>query len=195
MKLEYKPVVGDHIERAATQAIKLSQEHDGKAVKLTFNGCDLTVTADKTPEDVCKAYDKECTRQAEEYRNSPEGKLAAKAAQDREDQRAREKTEVDRKISGISMEFSDRASWDKVKSLNTDPYGAAAVRYAERWAKLMQAEMDSGKKLEDIIESTSYQADDEGMTGFMHGAARCILYKTWKYGKALDKPSGNRAGM
>lgn len=59
----------------------------------------------------------------------------------------------------------------------------------------MQAEMKSGKQLEDIIESTGYQADDEGMTGFMQGAARSILYQTWKYGKALDSSHGNKAGM
>jgi hypothetical protein len=70
---------------------------------------------------------------------------------------------------------------------NNDGYGSAVVRYENRWADLMEAEMAAGKKLEDVAESASHTADSEGITGFMYGCAVQGLARFWAHGDALRK--------
>jgi hypothetical protein len=68
---------------------------------------------------------------------------------------------------------------------NSDPYGAAVFRYAETWANMMEAAIQSGEKIELIADKLSHDADTEGITGYMYGAAVAILSKCWEHGEAL----------
>ena len=77
--------------------------------------------------------------------------------------------------------------WADQVRVNTDPYGACVVRYAEDWANLMETELARGKKLEDVAETTGHAADTYGITGFMYGAAVAILSKVWTHGEALRR--------
>ncbi len=85
------------------------------------------------------------------------------------------------------MEYSNKKSWKKWVKANKDPYGKAAVDYAERWANLMEAKMAAGAELESIAKSTSHEADAEGITGFMYGAAVQMLATAWKHGEQLRR--------
>lgn len=67
------------------------------------------------------------------------------------------------------MKFIDKEKWDKFVNANIDPYGSGVVRYAERWANLMEQEIENGKTIIEIADSASYKADTEGITGFMYG--------------------------
>src|SRR5574341_421147 len=84
-------------------------------------------------------------------------------------------------IEGKEQEYSD---W---KSKNIDPYSACIFKYAESWADLMEAQMEAGKDLEAIAGGTSHEADTEGITGFMYGAAVSILSLAWIYGEQLRR--------
>lgn len=85
------------------------------------------------------------------------------------------------------MKLTNKEGWGKAVAANTDPYGAAIMRYAERWADLMEKEMAQGKKLVDIAKSTSHAADAEGITGFMYGAAVSTLSQVWEHGDELRR--------
>ena len=86
------------------------------------------------------------------------------------------------------MEIVDEEAWIKTKELNNDDYGRAIISYAERWARLMQLEMSSESvTLPLIADSASYEADTEGITGFMYGAAVSILSKCWVHGNTLRR--------
>lgn len=82
----------------------------------------------------------------------------------------------------LKIPEEDFKSW---KSKNTDDYGREIFRYAESWADMMEKRMAKGEKLEDIAQSTSHEADTDGITGYMYGMAVAILTQTWKYGDAL----------
>jgi len=82
---------------------------------------------------------------------------------------------------GKQKEYAD---W---KAKNTDPYGSEIFRYAEAWADLMELRMCDGEKLEDIAKDTSHQADTEGITGFMYGAAVAVLFHAWEHGEQLRR--------
>lgn len=71
--------------------------------------------------------------------------------------------------------------------------GRACFRFAERWAELMEVGISNGKSVIDIAESTSNEADLEGISVAMYKYAINILLKTWKYGEELEKWSIQRS--
>jgi hypothetical protein len=87
----------------------------------------------------------------------------------------------------LSFELVDSAKWEEGLSKNQDPYGFACYRYAARWANFMERDIAAGKLLADIAEATSHEADDEGITGFMYGAAVSVLSVVWKRGEELRR--------
>ena len=85
------------------------------------------------------------------------------------------------------MKLKNNEGWEKFVTINNDPYGSGAVRYAERWANMMEQEMESGKSLIEIADATSNKADTEGITGYMYGCAVSILSQVWEHGEELRK--------
>lgn len=83
------------------------------------------------------------------------------------------------------MKLKDQDFWDQQKRINTDPYGACVLRYAERWANMMEEKLGNPiftrsnfiyphwkvriGTIPLIAEKTGYEADTEGITGFMYG--------------------------
>jgi hypothetical protein len=68
-----------------------------------------------------------------------------------------------------------------------DLYSKETVNYAERWADLMETLIDSGMILESIAKSASYEANIDGITGFMFGCAVETLSSFWIHGEQLRK--------
>ena len=91
----------------------------------------------------------------------------------------------------VEMEFNGeegKEKWNQIVKINLkNSYGNGVVRYARRWAKYMQKFIDEGKTVAEIAEQTSYDADIEGVTGFMYGCAVKALTQCWKYGDELRK--------
>ena len=85
------------------------------------------------------------------------------------------------------MNLIDKTGWDKAVSANPDPYGRCVIRYAQRWAEMMEEHISDGKSISDIAKKTSHDSDTEGITGFMYGCAVNILSQVWKYGEDLRK--------
>lgn len=85
------------------------------------------------------------------------------------------------------MAVRDATAWEQQKANNTDPYGGRVVRYAEEWARLMQARMSAGAAVPDCARETSHIADDDGITGFMYGCAVAILAHVWVHGEELRR--------
>lgn len=85
------------------------------------------------------------------------------------------------------MKFIDEAGWNRTVQNNQDAYGSGVIRFAERWANMMEQEIEKGSKLRDIAERTSHEADTEGITGFMYGCAVNILVHVWVYGEELRR--------
>lgn len=86
------------------------------------------------------------------------------------------------------MNIVDTEAWKTWVDANTDPYGSGVIRYAERWANLMEERMaETGAPVKDIAKETSHAADTEGITGFMYGAAVSVLAGVWEHGEALRR--------
>lgn len=74
---------------------------------------------------------------------------------------------------------------------NLDPYGHGVYMFLERWANLLEAEIEKTGDPEKAIIENAYdlasKADEEGITGFMYGCAVSILSRCWEYGEILRK--------
>jgi hypothetical protein len=85
------------------------------------------------------------------------------------------------------MELKDAEGWARAKAANTDPYGGRVISYAEDWANFMEREMATGKTVAECAKPTSREADTDGITGFMYGAAVSILAAVWAHGEDLRR--------
>lgn len=84
------------------------------------------------------------------------------------------------------MLVKDKVKYEEWKNKNKDEYGACIFRYAERWADLMEIEIEKGYKVSDVAERLSVEADTENITGVMQEVANNILCKCWIYGSELE---------
>ena len=87
------------------------------------------------------------------------------------------------------MKLRDADGWKKANDANppSEPYGHRVITYAEDWANAMECEMALGRRLEDVAKATSREADTDGITGFMYGAAVSTLAEVWEHGDALRR--------
>jgi hypothetical protein len=190
--LVYKPTVGDDIADAVQEAIKIGVNarkyalengvnFDG-VVSFDFNGISVVVGPETTLEQAVEAYHLEETRKFEAYLNSPKD-IAASAERERQlEADVLLDAEIDQENIGIEMEFSDANGWFLYVNNNK---GCPIVAFAERWAKLMQAEVSKGAKLEDIARTTREAANNGGVSGTMVDTAAIVLGQTWVHGNKL----------
>jgi hypothetical protein len=87
----------------------------------------------------------------------------------------------------MKIKEGQEEKWQEYIDANKDPYGAACVDYARCWADLMEIYIADGKTLESVAKQTSNDADTEGITGFMYGAAVSMLAQCWEHGEQLRR--------
>lgn len=174
---------GNHISAVCKTAVKKAIAENCH-VEFDFNGQKITASPDSNPEQMVQAFSDECDRRHREYIASPEYKA-------RQEEAARKERERKAKVETIladapeTMTLADADGWEKAKAANSDPYGGAVMTYADRWARMMEARMAKGERIADIADECSHLADEEGITGFMYGAAVSTLVRVWKHGEAL----------
>jgi hypothetical protein len=212
MAIKIVTPAGSHIDQVITGAISAA---GSDVAQFDFNGVTVLVRSDSNPDLIHRDW----SRAMSGYINSPVGpyphaeltpvevendaQIEAENERRRQERNAayeakaaaKQAATVTRLAAAPSMAVRDPAAWQGWKDGNTDPYGSAIIRYAEMWARLMQAEIDSGAALEDIAEETGDAADTEGITGFMYGAAVHCLATCWAHGDQLRKWHNGRYGV
>ena len=199
-----KTYAGEHIEKVLQEAKSLSIEL-GKNVEFEFNGILCIVNEGTNREHLLRDYNNahlmewetigpECY---EEYPIDVANLIVEKTAeQDRKEaerqaeyhaKQAKRLADYEAETFGIVMEYSDKALFDEWHSRNQDGYGNAVFVYAQQWAKLMQARMNSGFGVKDVAKQASYDADTVGLSGTQYGFAVALLQDTWVYGNELAK--------
>lgn len=85
------------------------------------------------------------------------------------------------------MRLIDKQKYEDWKAKNQDPYGVAIFAFVERWAELMEPRIDAGEDISVFAKTLSHEADTEGITGYMYGAAVSILSLCWVHGEMLRR--------
>lgn len=182
-KIEASP--GSEVGNACLE-LSLLARHCGAPLTIDFSGVAITAAPDSDPQALRDAWSAEMDRRHAEY-----------LASDRyaEQQRAAAEKEAKHKIDLAAAEavspaiptWSDPEGWAKSCAANSDGYGGAVMSYAERWARLMEGEIERGVEIKDCADRLSHLADVEGITGFMYGCAVSILSQCWIHGDALRR--------
>ncbi len=199
-----KTDAGDVFSTVAEKAKSWSTQHDCN-VEFDFNGVTCVVNSSTNLEwlwrdymnahtmdwktvgaDCVEKYDEKTADELHCRQVAAEEKAEIQRQEYRK-QEEREQAAFNEKVSGIEMEFSDKAQWDIYVEKNDDPYGACCVKYAEGWAKVMQVEIAKGKTIIGCAEKASHELGFLGITGFMYGAAVSMLARCWKHGEELRK--------
>jgi hypothetical protein len=135
----------------------------------------------------CKEkYDKETQKELDKRKSEAE-KKAKIESEKRLKKEEQEKESLESQIKGVELELLKPEIWNKSREVNTDPYGKAALDYAEAWAKLMQVQISEGKTVVECAEETQNGLGFMGITGFMYGCAVNLLSQSWKHGEDLRK--------
>jgi hypothetical protein len=90
-------------------------------------------------------------------------------------------------LNHYEITLRDPKGWKLACDANTDAYGAQVMRYAERWAHLMEQRIATGKKVIEVADETSHLADHEGISLVMYGCAVAILARVWQHGEELNQ--------
>lgn len=83
------------------------------------------------------------------------------------------------------LEVVDPGAWERWSEANADSHGLVVALFAQHWARLMQLELSSGKKLEDIAEATAKEVDLDGISGATFYVASETLCAHWVHGAEL----------
>lgn len=187
----------------------------GGLVKFEFNGVTVSVRMDSDPELIYRDWSRGLSGYIDKnvgpYPNpvltdeekENDARIEAENEQCRQQRQSEYQAQADAKRNATEakladapeMEIADEAAWQSWKDNNQDGYGGGVIAYAERWARLMQVEINAGKKLKDIADTTSHEADIDGIAGFMYGAAVHTLATSWKHGDQLRKWHNKQYGV
>lgn len=179
LKIEIDP--GSHIREAALNAVAKAKELN-RVIEFEFNEIPVVVAPGDDPEGIVQRFSAECQRRSDEYYASPAG-IEDKKRQ--EEYQSKADASAAEGIKPFSILEGKEADWKTCVEKNSDSYGAGTVRYAARWAHLMEKRMESGQRIADMANKCSSEADTEGITGFMYGCAVNMLAHIWKHGEAL----------
>lgn len=197
--------LGGTINQAIEDAQRVARA-EGVEVRFDFNGTEIRVQADSYPNLLLRDFFRAMNRYHAEpvgphppHTLSPETlradadaeeaerrKSAARRAE-YERNRAEKRARFEAEVEGVALDLSDAEAWASWVEANSDGYGSGVMRYAEAWARLMQARMAAGNELEAVAKQASHDADVEGITGFMYGCAVSMLAQAWAHGERLRR--------
>lgn len=201
----FDAMAGSSIQPTIAEAIETAGSI-GEAISFDFNGVTVVVEANSNAELVYRDWNRALNgyigknvgphpkETLSEDELASDARIEAENKQRRQERQAEYEAQAKARREAFEaklatapeMEFSDPDGWTKfVENNSKDPYSNGVVVFAERWARLMQQEMDNGAKLEDIATTASHDADVDGITGFMYGCAVNVLSQCWKYGEQL----------
>lgn len=183
--MRYEPLAGNSIQGAAAQMCALAAEHH-EIVTAEFNGIEISAEEGADAAAIVQGYFDESSRRHDEYVQSDAYKQRQEEARAAQEQR-------DATLAGVllvapeHMTLADgRADdWREFVEKNDDPYGGGVVRYAELWARVMEARIAAGDTVDGCARDASSVADTEGITGFMYGCAVGVLARCWVHGESL----------
>lgn len=177
-------MLGTSIQDAADQMVELAKRENVE-VHVTFNGTQLVAVPTTVAKDLATSYLTTIEERHQAWEASPEGQEALARRAEAERRAAAAEAEG---VLPFQLKEGEQEWWAKYQETNSrDPYSACTLRYAARWANLMEQKLQQGATLKDIAESASHEADLEGITGFMYGCSVGCLSKVWVHGEELRR--------
>jgi len=181
----YDPFSDITIDKTAENMIGWANTAN-EPIQTQFNGVSITVRPSDNPETIIQNYLAKLDRHSKEYINSPAHK---KQQQKSQEIHKRHNRLLDKALSTApaKMTLRDEDGWNKAIATSADRLDNEIIRFAERWARLMENQMIKGTALEACAEKSYLLANNNGITGFMRGRAVYILSQVWIHGEQLRR--------
>lgn len=183
------PWVPSNVYTFGESAVFVSKTTQMPVVTI-FNGTPVWVSDKiKSGKDFYDLWKSEETRRYEEYKKTPEYAQAKAEREKAERIRQAENALVDAKISDIKINVSGfEQEWKECCESAPDRYCKGVIEYMDRWARLMQYEMQKqGTGLTKKIVFETENLADNGQSGCSAAMARHRLYLYWYLGVELAK--------
>ncbi|MFA6227484.1 MAG: hypothetical protein WC631_03360 [Candidatus Paceibacterota bacterium] len=169
---------GDNLYSLARKMIGRAKKLNN-SVCIRFNG--IIVTAHpkgSSVKSIVRNYEKEWGR-------SPEGRaeILKEKAEDRKYLRLKRKA-IAQGI--VPFKVRNKNLWAEIVETNKREM-MGMLRFASRWAQIMEIKIGEGKKLSRIAGWASHKVDTETISGLEFKCALDVLCKVWKYGKELER--------
>lgn len=182
----YEPGPGEDINDTARKMVTMAQ-HFGEIVTAEFNEIPLDAMPTSKAEDIAAGYMAELQRRSDEYHASPEYAKRQQEAKEAHERKVVEQTAA-LAAAPATLTLRDPEGWQKAVEVNkSDPYSNAVIVFAAKWARIMEGRMSAGETLAECADSACSLADDDGITGFMYGAAVSTLAQVWIHGEELRR--------
>lgn len=184
--IKYEAMAGEDIGKATRDMVRIARANDA-TVTMDFNGITVEAKPDSDGAALADEYRAECKRQSDAYQASPEYAERMRQAAEAD---ARKKAALEAALAACpeAPTMRDMAGWQKTVNVNKDDgYGAATVRYASLWARLMEGALAGGRMVVESADELSSLADVEGITGAMYSMARNLLVQCWVHGEELAR--------
>jgi hypothetical protein len=187
-----------------SRAAKLISSLTKKTIHFDFNGRKVFVNAATNLDSLLRDFHNWNLKSIGPFPKKKTSKKAAEKleAYNRQQQEAAEKRSSEYRKQQLAMEAALAAEVENVAFLvkdgvydeyqkwvlinSQDGYSKAVVTYAQKWACLMQSRSENNSVAE-IAKKASHDADVEGITGFMYGAAVAALAAFWVHGEELKR--------
>jgi len=95
-------------------------------------------------------------------------------------------TKIQKKMKGErKMKIVNSEKWKDLKAKNKSEYGSKIMFFAEKWADLMEVEIEKGSTVAEAAEATRHNTGITGMSGEQFSCATTSLYNCWEHGETL----------
>ena len=179
MTLTYTPLPGGHVYTECEEVVRVANL-TGQKVNFCFNGIDMSAKPGDTAKAIASKWHELSNRRHEEWLRSSAGIESQRRAAE-----SKRIAEIESKKPFASFAIRDPAAWDLLVKNNPEPYGQGVLRYAARWAWMMDSRINGGESVAKSAEQTKHIADREGITGAMFGFAVGVLSRCWVHGDEL----------
>ena len=180
----YRPIhVGQHVHGVIRRMLERARVIEAR-VSAVFNDQLIIVSPGMSDEEAIAIWESRSKERHEKYQHSFAARKWEKEAATAHQRR---QAEFDNAMLNAPKMERDEQAWQRLVEKTKSGYGSAVLRFAENWARLMQAHIEEGQALDACAEETFHLADIEGITGLMYGAAVSILASCWKYGEVLRR--------
>lgn len=149
-----------------------------------LNGVNVTAQPGDNPDELYAKWGSGMDANAAAYRASPEYAETQRKWAEKEAQKRAEYEDLIA-LAPTEPAWTDRAIWQTWVDANTDSYWAATIHYAHTWARLMESAVAAGETVAECADRLSHVANQDGITGAMHGFAVSMLVQAWVHGPAL----------
>lgn len=182
----YEPGPGESISDTARKMVVMAK-HFGEIVTATFNEIPLDAMPTSDAEEIAAGYMAEMQRRSDEYHASPEYAESQRKAKEAHERKVQEQAAA-LATAPATLTLRNPEGWLKAVEVNkADPYSNAVIVFAEKFARIMEGRMAAGETLAQCADAACSLADDDGLTGFMYGAAVSTLAQTWIHGDELRR--------